>query len=123
MCILGQHADTRKHVAVIAALMFGSPRHNANQSYNLLVGARATSVSALEVEVLLRVIYADLPRQAWPREREQLQSLNLWSDKLRDYCNLDDPACAGGSNWTAHENYFELYKDDSAQFVRFKACQ
>ncbi|KAJ0108507.1 hypothetical protein J7T55_002111 [Diaporthe amygdali] len=88
---------------IIAALMFGSPRHNANQSYNLLVGARATS--------------------AWPREGEQLQALNLWSDKLRDYCNLDDPACAGGSNWTAHENYFELYKDDSAQFVRFKACK
>ncbi|KAG8165307.1 hypothetical protein KVR01_005582 [Diaporthe batatas] len=88
---------------IIAALMFGSPRHNANQSYNLLVGARAQS--------------------GWPRSGEQLQSLNLWSDKLRDYCNLDDPACAMGSNWTSHENYFEMYKDDSAQFVRFKACQ
>lgn len=103
--------------------MFGSPRHNANQSYNLLVGARATSVSALNLELLLKDVRADRLRQAWPREGEQLQSLNLWSDKLRDYCNLDDPACAGGSNWTAHENYFELYKDDSAQFVRFKACQ
>lgn len=70
-------------------------------------------------------LYADHHHQAWPREGEQLKALNLWSDtsKLRDYCNLDDPACAGGSKWTAHENYFELYKDDSAQFVRFKACQ
>lgn len=102
--------------------MFGSPRHNANQSYNLLVGARATSVSAFKQEILLWACVNQY-HQAWPREGEQLQSLNLWSDKLRDYCNLDDPACAGGSNWTAHENYFELYKDDSAQFVRFKACQ
>lgn len=108
---------------VIAALMFGSPRHNANQSYNLLVGARATSVSATKTRMFLTVTCADLKPQGWPRQGEQLQALNLWSDKLRDYCNLDDPACAMGSNWTSHENYFEMYKDDSAQFVRFKACQ
>ncbi|KAK7402690.1 hypothetical protein QQX98_011554 [Neonectria punicea] len=87
---------------IIAALQFGSPRHSANQTYNLLVGSRIQS--------------------AWPRNETELKSLNRWSSKLRDYCNLDDPACARGSNWTAHENYFELYHADAAQFVRFKAC-
>ncbi|KAM0330784.1 hypothetical protein ACHAQA_003738 [Verticillium albo-atrum] len=82
--------------------MWGSPRHSANQTYNVLVGERFQSGA--------------------PREGDQLKSLNLWSDKLRDYCNMADPACAKGTDWTAHENYFELYHDDAAQFVKFQVC-
>ncbi|WQF85296.1 Putative cutinase/acetylxylan esterase, alpha/Beta hydrolase [Colletotrichum destructivum] len=88
------------HIA--AALVWGSPRHVANQSYNLLVGARLQS--------------------GFPREGAQLASLNRWSSILRDYCNFDDPACAQGTSWDAHENYGLKYAEDAAQFVRFKTC-
>ncbi|KAF4870832.1 Acetylxylan esterase 2 [Colletotrichum siamense] len=88
------------HVA--AALIWGSPRHVANQTYNLLVGARMQS--------------------GFPREGAQLESLNRWSARLRDYCNDNDPACAQGTSWEAHENYGLKYAEDAAQFVRFKVC-
>ncbi|TDZ13972.1 Acetylxylan esterase 2 [Colletotrichum spinosum] len=89
------------HIA--AALVWGSPRHVANQTYDLLVGARMQS--------------------GFPREGAQLESLNRWSARYRDYCNADDPACSQGSSWDAHENYGLKYAEDAAQFVRFKACQ
>ncbi|KAI8150617.1 Acetylxylan esterase 2, partial [Colletotrichum sp. SAR 10_70] len=85
-----------------AALIWGSPRHVANQTYNLLVGARMQS--------------------GFPREGAQLESLNRWSARLRDYCNDNDPACAQGTSWEAHENYGLKYAEDAAQFVRFKVC-
>ncbi|KAJ0361575.1 hypothetical protein COL26b_013669 [Colletotrichum chrysophilum] len=87
---------------VAAALIWGSPRHVANQTYNLLVGARMQS--------------------GFPREGAQLESLDRWSARLRDYCNDNDPACAQGTSWEAHENYGLKYAEDAAQFVRFKVC-
>ncbi|RSL89589.1 hypothetical protein CEP51_001153 [Fusarium floridanum] len=87
---------------IVAALMYGSPRHVANQTSNVLVGERFQS--------------------SWPREGKQLESLNRWTKVLRDYCNMEDPACAGGDDWTAHTSYFKLYSVDAAQFVRFALC-
>ncbi|RSL89125.1 hypothetical protein CDV31_015933 [Fusarium ambrosium] len=84
---------------IVAALMYGSPRHVANQTSNVLVGERFQS--------------------SWPREGKQLESLNRWTKVLRDYGNMEDPACAGGDNWMAHTSYFKLYSADAAQFVRF----
>ncbi|RTE84077.1 hypothetical protein BHE90_001360 [Fusarium euwallaceae] len=61
-------------------------------------------------------------QSSWPREGKQLESLNRWTKVLRDYCNMEDPACAGGDDWTAHTSYFKLYSVDAAQFVRFALC-
>ncbi|RSL94763.1 hypothetical protein CEP52_012468 [Fusarium oligoseptatum] len=87
---------------IVAALMYGSPRHVANQTSNVIVGERFQS--------------------SWPREGKQLESLNRWTKVLRDYGNMEDPACAGGDDWTAHTSYFKLYPADAAQFVRFALC-
>lgn len=107
---------------VAAALIWGSPRHVANQTYNLLVGARMQSVS-FGLKSRSRGIKTDTTAmQGFPREGAQLESLNRWSARLRDYCNDNDPACAQETSWEAHESYGLKYAEDAAQFVRFKVC-
>jgi hypothetical protein len=55
---------------------------------------------------------------------EELEALNKYSDRLRDYCNYGDPMCAVGSSpWTAeaHLNYFLKYNEEVVDWVTEKA--
>lgn len=51
-----------------------------------------------------------------------LQNLALWEDQFRDYCHLDDPLCAKGTNSAAHSSYFEgtFWLSQVADFVLSK---
>ncbi|PKS04913.1 hypothetical protein jhhlp_008278 [Lomentospora prolificans] len=88
---------------IIAALMWGSPRHTTGQIYNLLSGQEVDGLG--------------------PRNKTELASLNKYTNILRDYCLLDDPACAGGADWSIHSSYFDKYWEDAVQFVKFKYCE
>lgn len=55
-----------------------------------------------------------------PRSGDNLEALNLWSNRLQDYCVQDDPACAQGTQWEAHVAYFEVYQAEAAEFVHSK---
>lgn len=58
--------------------------------------------------------------QSYPRNTVMKRSLDIWSDRFRDYCNVDDPACAGGSMIAVHYDYFvgSYWPFASAKFVR-----
>lgn len=92
------------HVSIVAAaLLFGDNRHVADQSYNVLSGANASADN--------------------PRSGVQLERLNAFAGVLRSYCVSTDPVCApeGGSDFDVetHLNYFDLYSDDAAGWVKW----
>ena len=58
--------------------------------------------------------------QIRPREGEQLASLNKFSDKLRSWCFIEDPACAGGDDINFHTAYFEVFVEEAADWVKTK---
>ncbi|OAG06224.1 alpha/beta-hydrolase [Paraphaeosphaeria sporulosa] len=82
--------------AIAAAVVWGDPRHAADQSYNVLDGSSL---------------------QAAGRDAESLARLQAYASVLRNYCAAGDPICAGGDNVTQHLNYFDLYTDDAATWV------
>lgn len=84
------------HVAAI--VLFGNTRHDAGQSYNVGSG------SALDGE--------------YPRDSAELASLNLWADKIQDYCISPDPICAKGDDGESHTTYMTLYAETAAQWVK-----
>ncbi|TKA23335.1 hypothetical protein B0A50_07543 [Salinomyces thailandicus] len=86
-----------------AALLFGDPRHVADQSYDVLDGSVGTGES--------------------PRTPAQISRLNYYADRLRSWCQIDDPACAlnsGSNSIDAHTNYFDLYTNDAASWAAGK---
>ncbi|KAK2773943.1 hypothetical protein FQN53_003912 [Emmonsiellopsis sp. PD_33] len=85
---------------IVAATLFGDVRHAPGQSYNQGTGADGSG--------------------AWPRQGNQLNSLNKWTSKLRSWCVSGDPVCARGDDGSAHGSYFEAggIMDEAAQWVR-----
>ena len=85
-----------------AALLFGDVLHTGGQSYNILSGAPYNSND--------------------PRTGERLDSINRFSGVLRSYCDIADPICAaqgpGPFDVEKHLDYFELYTQDAAVWVK-----
>lgn len=87
-------------ITVAAALIFGDTRHTANQPFNVLGGSGSSGL--------------------FPRTAEQTANMAKYGDRLRDYCAAADPICAGGEVVDDHLNYFDVYTDDAAAWVREK---
>lgn len=85
-------------ITVAAALIFGDTRHTANQPFNVLGGSGSNGL--------------------FPRTEEQTTNMAKYGDRLRDYCAEKDPICAGGTVVNDHLNYFDVYSDDAAAWVK-----
>ncbi|KAI0122743.1 carbohydrate esterase family 5 protein [Daldinia grandis] len=88
---------------IAAALLFGDTRHTANQPYNTLEGAPINGL--------------------FPRGGQQLEGIRNFAGVLRDWCQGDDPICAEGDgkgthNVQHHLNYFDVYSDAAAEWVK-----
>ncbi|KAK7725273.1 hypothetical protein SLS63_008270 [Diaporthe eres] len=82
-------------------LLYGDPRHMPNQSFN------HGNTSAL-----------DAPGK-YPRSDEQLANINLYADRLHDYCNYHDGVCdtRGVGNLTAHMAYTSVYNTVASEWL------
>jgi hypothetical protein len=78
--------------------MWGSKRHTASQPYNTFSGAAKNGT--------------------YPRPVAEFEALKQWTPVLRDYCVITDPNRAGGKVNEDHWNYFELYSDQAALWVK-----
>ncbi|KAK2053396.1 cutinase [Colletotrichum caudatum] len=91
---------------ICAALLFGDTTHVAGQSYNIGAGAAFSGSMA--------------------RSGTSLRNLNQFASVLRSWCNGDDNVCAtnSGNNGgeAAHTNYFQLYTDDAAAYIKQKCA-
>ncbi|KAF6828349.1 acetylxylan esterase precursor [Colletotrichum musicola] len=92
---------------ICAALLFGDPTHVADQSYNVEAGSGLKGQMA--------------------RSSSSLSKLNNFSQVLRSWCNGEDTVCAFGNGGRtmgedAHTNYFQLYTDDGAAFIKEKCA-
>lgn len=85
-------------ITVAAAMIFGDTRHTANQPFNVLSGSGSNGL--------------------FPRTEEQTANMAKYGDRLQDYCAGDDPICAGGDVVDDHLNYFDVYSNDVAVWVR-----
>ena len=83
--------------SIAAVLLFGDPRHTADQSYNVLDGSSSNG--------------------EFPRTAQQVSNLNYYSGRLRSWCNANDLACTQGTDLEAHTNYMELYTDSAASWA------
>ncbi|KAK6000835.1 hypothetical protein QM012_003560 [Aureobasidium pullulans] len=83
---------------IVAVTVFGNTRHTANQPYNQFSGAPDNGI--------------------FPRPDYQLANLATWTSKLHDYCVAEDPICAGGDVVADHLNYFDLYSDVAAAWIK-----
>ncbi|KAF2420357.1 alpha/beta-hydrolase [Tothia fuscella] len=86
-----------------AVLLFGDVLHTAGQWYNVLAGAPYNSND--------------------PRSGDQLTNFNKFGGFIRSYCDIADPLCAaqgpGPFDIERHLNYFDLYTDDAAGWVKY----
>ncbi|KAK8110368.1 uncharacterized protein PG998_006825 [Apiospora kogelbergensis] len=87
---------------VAAVVTFGELHHNAGMPWNVGNGSAADG--------------------QYPRTEAMLQSLSLWADRFRDYCVVDDPLCARGTDAAAHSSYFQsaYWPELVAKFVGSK---
>ncbi|KEQ70069.1 alpha/beta-hydrolase [Aureobasidium namibiae CBS 147.97] len=83
---------------IVAVTVFGNTRHTANQPYNQFSGAPDNGI--------------------FPRPAYQLANLATWTSKFHDYCVAEDPICAGGDVVADHLNYFDLYSDVAAAWIK-----
>ncbi|KAI4718255.1 alpha/beta-hydrolase [Aureobasidium sp. EXF-10727] len=83
---------------IVAVTTFGNTRHTANQPYNQLSGAPDNGL--------------------FPRPAYQLANLATWTAKYHDYCVAEDPICAGGNVVEDHLNYFDIYSDLAASWIK-----
>ncbi|KAG9827809.1 alpha/beta-hydrolase, partial [Aureobasidium melanogenum] len=86
-----------------AITIFGDTRHVANQPYNVLNGSDVGSTD--------------------PRTTDSLNRMNKFASIMRSYCDHADPVCASGGpgpfDVNKHLNYFDLYSDDAAGWVKY----
>ncbi|KAK8080375.1 hypothetical protein PG997_008193 [Apiospora hydei] len=90
--------------AVAAILTFGDTRHSANQPWNHGSGAKGNGL--------------------FPRPGDQLDRLNAFADRYRDYCVDTDSICSGADpknpGAMAHLTYFDNFTDEAAKWVKEK---
>ncbi|KAF4865673.1 Acetylxylan esterase [Colletotrichum siamense] len=101
----GLDATSTPGSKVCAALLFGDPTHIADQSYNVEAGSTYSGQMA--------------------RSSSSLANLNNFSSVLRSWCNGEDTVCAYGDGTRtmgedAHTNYFQLYTNDGAAYIKEK---
>ena len=93
---------TLTSITVGAVLLFGDPEHVANQAYNVLSGSGESAEG--------------------PRNGDSLTRMNQFSSVTRSYCDHADPICAaagpGPFDVNTHLNYFDIYSDDAAGWVK-----
>ncbi|KAF7541026.1 hypothetical protein G7054_g972 [Neopestalotiopsis clavispora] len=83
------------HIAAI--VLYGDPRHTANQTYN--VGDVAATGK-------------------YPRTADQIAAIAKYSDRLHDYCDDLDGVCdAAGTNLTAHLAYAQTWDTKAAAWL------
>lgn len=91
-------------LAVGAITLFGDVQHTGGQSYNVLSGAAYDSAD--------------------PLSGDRLTAMNKYAGVLRSYCDGADPVCAaagpGPFNIDKHLDYFDLYTQDAAGWVKGK---
>ncbi|KAK5662204.1 hypothetical protein OQA88_8109 [Cercophora sp. LCS_1] len=86
---------------IVAVALYGSPRHNADQKFNVGTGSGTDGVMA--------------------REPGNLAALQAWGDRLQDYCARGDVACNAGNDGGAHSSYFSnSYASVPANWIRSK---
>ncbi|KAK8051815.1 acetylxylan esterase 2 [Apiospora rasikravindrae] len=90
--------------AVAAILTFGDTRHTANQPWNHQSGAKGNGL--------------------FPRPGDQLDKLNAFADRYRDYCVDTDSICSGADpnnpGRMSHLTYFDNFTDEAAKWVKEK---
>ncbi|RSL63030.1 hypothetical protein CEP54_005425 [Fusarium duplospermum] len=94
----GLDPKTRPANKIVAAMIFGDTRYTANQPYNVLSGAGKDGL--------------------FPRPGDQLANLAKYGGVLRNYCVDTDPICAQGDVVETHLNYFDVFTDDVAEWVK-----
>ncbi|RTE80410.1 hypothetical protein BHE90_005116 [Fusarium euwallaceae] len=94
----GLDPKTRPANKIVAAMIFGDTRHTANQPYNVLNGTGKDGL--------------------FPRPGDQLANLAKYGDVLRNYCVDTDPICAQGDVVETHLNYFDVFTNDVAEWVK-----
>ncbi|KAF5241769.1 hypothetical protein FANTH_8985 [Fusarium anthophilum] len=83
---------------IVAAMVFGDTRHTKDQPYNVLSGAGKDGL--------------------FPRPAGMLENLASYGDVFRNYCVETDPICAQGDEVETHLNYFDVFTDDVADWVK-----
>ncbi|KAK4167857.1 acetylxylan esterase precursor [Cladorrhinum sp. PSN259] len=95
------NATTSPGSHIVAVALYGNPRHNANQKFNVGTGSATDGVMA--------------------RPPENLAVLQAWGDRLQDYCARGDIACNAGKDGGAHSSYFSSsYASIPAKWIRSK---
>lgn len=84
-------------------MVFGDTRHTADQPFNVLSGAGKNGL--------------------FPRPADQLANLASYGDVFRNYCVETDPICAQGEEVQTHLNYFDIYSNQVAAWVKERVEQ
>lgn len=79
-------------------MVFGDTRHTADQPFNVLSGAGKNGL--------------------FPRPADQLANLASYGDVFQNYCVETDPICAQGKVVNTHLNYFDVFTDEVAKWVK-----
>lgn len=101
--IAGLSPKSRPGNKIVAAMVFGDTRHTADQSFNVLSGAGNNGL--------------------FPRPANQLSNLASYGDVFRNYCVETDPICAQGEDVKTHLNYFDIYSNQVAAWVKERVQQ
>ncbi|KAH7233479.1 Alpha/Beta hydrolase protein [Fusarium tricinctum] len=101
--IAGLSSKSRPGNKIIAAMVFGDTRHTENQPFNVLSGKGKNGL--------------------FPRPADQLANLASYGDVFRNYCVETDPICAQGEDVKTHLNYFDLYSNQVAAWVKERVEQ
>ncbi|KAH7480917.1 hypothetical protein FOMA001_g7687 [Fusarium oxysporum f. sp. matthiolae] len=94
----GLNPKTLPGSKIVAAMVFGDTRHTKDQPFNVLSGAGKNGL--------------------FPRPAGMLQNLASYGDVFRNYCVETDPICAQGDEVETHLNYFDVFTDDVAEWVK-----
>ncbi|KAG7413760.1 Acetylxylan esterase 2 [Fusarium oxysporum f. sp. rapae] len=94
----GLNPKTLPGSKIVAAMVFGDTRHTKDQPFNVLSGAGKNGL--------------------FPRPAGMLENLASYGDVFRNYCVETDPICAQGDEVETHLNYFDVFTDDVAEWVK-----
>ncbi|KAF4956647.1 hypothetical protein FGADI_3636 [Fusarium gaditjirri] len=99
----GLNPKTLPGSKIVAAMVFGDTRHTKDQPYNVLSGSGKNGL--------------------FPRPAGMLQNLASYGDVFRNYCVETDPICAQGDEVETHLNYFDVFTDDVAEWVKERVVE